>query len=286
MDPELQQQADDEFTSAFAQFGVGETPADPAPADPAPADPAPADPAPADPAPADPAPADPAPADPTPADPAPADPTPADDDLIRRLASILKQAEPAPAADATPTPAEPEPDIYTPEEQTLLTEYEKDWPDVAKAEALRRRSEYRELLNHVFREVAKELSPLAQNLRTLTERTHLADLQESISDYDDVRGKVIEWAEKQPSYLRDAYQHVIQRGTPDEIADLVGRYKQATGVATPPPPPAQKAESELPSTTKQAVAALAPVSSKRSTVVQADDPNDFDLAFANAAKTL
>ena len=273
MPPELQQQADDDFTAAFAQFGADPAPADPAPA---PADPAPA---PADPAPAEPA--EPAPAEP--AEPAPADPAPADEDLIRRLASMLKQSEPAPV---DPAPADPEPEVYTPEERAALTEYEKDWPDVAKAEALRRRGEYRELVNHVFREVAKELGPLAQTLRALSERTHLDDLHSAVEDYDDVRDKVVDWADKQPAYLRGAYQHVIQHGTPDEIADLVGRYRQATGTPAAPATPAQKADTELPSTTKQAVAALAPVSSKRSTVVQADDPNDFESAFAAAAKLL
>ena len=210
---------------------------------------------------------------------------------------MLKKAEPAPApaepapapAEPAPAPAEPEPDIYTAEEQALLSEYEKDWPDVAKAEALRRRGEYRDLVNHVFREVAKELAPLAQNMKLLAERTHLADLHDAVEDYDEVRDKVIDWANQQPAYLRNAYQHVIQQGTPDEIADLVERYRQATGTPTAPAAPAapaRKAESELPSTTKQAVAALAPVSSKRSTVVQADDPNDFESAFAAAAKAL
>ena len=273
MTMEAQKQAD-EFTAAFAQFGT----------DPAPADPAPVDPAPVDPAPVDPAPVDPAPVDPAPVDPAPVDPAPADADLIRRLASLIQKSEPpAPAAAAEP---EPEPEVYTAEEQSLLTEYEKDWPDVAKAEALRRRGEYRELVNHVFREVAKELAPLAQNLRALSERTHLDDLHSAVEDYDDVRDKVIDWANQQPAYLRGAYQHVIQHGTPDEIADLVGRYRQATGTTAAPPAPTQKADTELPSTTKQAVAALAPVSSKRSTVVQADDPNDFESAFAAAAKAL
>jgi len=203
---------------------------------------------------------------------------------LARLAELVKQPPAPKAAEPEVQPApEPEADIYSADEKTLLAEYEKDWPDVAKAEALRRRGEYRDLVNHVFREVAKELGPLSQTLKTLAERTHLNDLHEKVEDYDDVRDKVIDWVNNQPTYLQNAYKHVIQHGTPDEVADLVTRYKKETAPDTPTTP-AQKTEAELPTTTKQAVAALAPVSSKRSTIVQADDPNDFEGAFAAFAK--
>ena len=286
MTTETQQQQDDnDFTAAFAQFGTPDAPAE-TPATPESETPA------AVPAETPETPettsADETPADETPADETPADETPtavSDEDLLARLAALVKQTPPkqdAPAAVADTNP-EPEPDLYTADERTLLSEYEKDWPDVAKAEALRRRGEYRDLVNHVFREVAKELGPISQTLKTLAERTHLSDLHERVEDYDDVRDKVVEWVNNQPSYLQNAYKHVITQGTPDEIADLVARYKNETA-PTKPTVTTQKPEAELPASTKQAVAALAPVSSKRSTIVQSDDPNDFEGAFAAFAK--
>lgn len=285
MPPETQQQQDDnDFTAAFAQFGaaepaetVAEKPAEPettetkaeTPVAPVAETPEPESTAQAEPEP----------------EPEPESTAPTDDDLLARLAALVKQT-PAKKEEPEPEPtaqAEPEPDIYTADEKALLDEYEKDWPDVAKAEALRRRAEYRDLVNHVFREVAKELGPISQTLRTLAERTHLSDLHEKVEDYDDVRDKVVDWVNNQPSYLQNAYKHVIQQGTPDEIADLVARYKNETA-PTQPATTTRKTEAELPATTKQAVAALAPVSSKRSTIVQADDPNDFEGAFAAFAK--
>ncbi len=285
MPPETQHQQDDnDFTAAFAQFGAAE-PAETVAEKPA--------------EPETPVVEAETPAEPvaettetgtepeTPAEPEAAAPT--DEDLLARLAALVKQTpakKDEPAAEVEPASAvepEPEPDIYTADEKALLDEYEKDWPDVAKAEALRRRAEYRDLVNHVFREVAKELGPISQTLRTLAERTHLSDLHEKVEDYDDVRDKVIDWVNNQPTYLQNAYKHVIQQGTPDEIADLVTRYKNETA-PTQPAATTPKTEAELPATTKQAVAALAPVSSKRSTIVQADDPNDFEGAFAAFAK--
>lgn len=210
-----------------------------------------------------------------------------DDELLDRFARIVK--EKAPAADEThqvPHDQQQQP-YYTEEEAKFLQDYEKDWPDVAKAEALRRRAEYRDLVGYVFQEVAKEIMPMMDMVRTVSERTHLSDLQSSVSDYDAVRDKVIEWANNQPPYLRAAYNHVIQQGTVDEVVDLVNRYKQATGSAQRAAAPAsRRMETELPTATKQAAAALAPVSSKRSAVIAGQDPNDFESAFTSFADKL
>jgi hypothetical protein len=283
MTTETQQQQDDDFSAAFAQFGTADAPAAPVAETPAePEAPEPEAPAATEPEPEAPAATEPEATEPEPE--APAEPTtPSDDDLLARLAALVKQTPPAKEEPQEPVQPDVEPDIYSADEKALLSEYEKDWPDVAKAEALRRRAEYRDLVNHVFREVAKELGPISQTLRTLAERTHLSDLHERVEDYDDVRDKVIDWVNNQPTYLQNAYKHVIQQGTPDEIADLVTRYKNETA-PTKPTATTPKTEAELPATTKQAVAALAPVSSKRSTIVQADDPNDFEGAFAAFAK--
>lgn len=207
-----------------------------------------------------------------------------DDELLNRFARIVK--EKAPAADEAhqvPSDQQQQP-YYTDDEAKFLQDYEKDWPDVAKAEALRRRAEYRDLVGYVFQEVAKEIMPMMDMVRTVSERTHLSDLQSSVSDYDVVRDKVIEWANAQPPYLRAAYNHVIQQGTVDEVVDLIDRYKQATGsVQRTAAPASRKMETELPTATKQAAAALAPVSSKRSAVIAGQDPNDFESAFASFA---
>lgn len=272
-------QQDDDFTAAFAQFGKDE-PSTEAPETPTEPESTDADAPPA----ADATPVDEGAAEAEAPEVPEASTSPTDDELLARLVALAKQApEPTKEAESKAAAPEPEPDIYTDDEKTFLSDYEKDWPDVAKAEALRRRSEYRDLVNHVFSEVAKELGPIAETMRTLAERAHLTDLHEKVEDYDTVRENVIEWVNNQPTYLQNAYKEVIQHGTPDEVADLVSRYKKEAAPATPPAK-SSKAETELPASTKQAVAALAPVSSKRSTIVQADDPDDFEGAFEAFAK--
>ena len=214
-----------------------------------------------------------------------------DDEVLRRLAALVKDQKTAPAQEQPPVQqqTQPEPPVYSEDERQFLADYEKDWPDVAKAEALRRRSEYRELVNYVFTEVAKVLRPQIETVQAMSEMTHLQQLQTQVSDYDDVRDKVIDWAQKQPPYLQSAYKHVIEQGTVDEVADLIDRYRRDTGTSAAPaaPKPApRKVETELPSATKQAAAALAPVSSKRSAVIAGDDPNDFESAFSSFASKM
>ncbi len=212
-----------------------------------------------------------------------------DDALLQRLADLVKKQ---PAAETPPTqpatqpaaPAEPEPPVYTQEEQEFLTTYEKDWPDVARAESLRRRSEYRQLVSFVFNEVAGYLKPHLEQLEVMATQTHLRELESKVSDYDTVRDAVVEWAGQQPNYLRAAYQHVIERGTTEEVADLIGRWREATGQGQQPSAPAPKAKTtELPPATKQAAAALAPVGSKRTAPAAGIDPSDFSSAFDAAA---
>lgn len=230
------------------------------------------------------------PAEPPKAAETPPAPTPApkadEEEVLQRLARLVKE-EPAPQQSQQPQQPQ-QPQLFTQEEQEYLTNYEKEWPDIAKAESLRRRAEAQQLVSYVFAEVAKEMRPLMETVQVLAQRTHLSDLTSKVDDYEQVREGVISWVEQQPTYLQVAYKHVIENGTVEEVADLVGRYKRETGVSAQPAtaPAPRKPDTELPPATKQAAAALAPVSSKRSAVAQAVDPEDFESAFAAFASKM
>ena len=206
--------------------------------------------------------------------------------LLAKLDALLetrtKSEPPAPAAETPPAPAQ-EQAVYTPEEQVFLTEYETEWADVSKAESLKRRVEYEKLVQYVFNEVAAVLRPMTQDLQALAQERQKAQYRQVVPEYDTLQADLAAWTEKQPAYLRAAYQHVIQRGTPEDVADLVERYKRDTATNTVVESPQQKA-TELPPSAKKAAQALAPVSSKRSSVVAAEtDKNDFDGAFEKFA---
>lgn len=194
----------------------------------------------------------PAPADepPAPVDepPAPA-PTPeprlSTDDILSQFANIVaERAQPTPAP-AAPAPAAEPPPLYSADEQAMLSSYEKDWPDVAKAEAIRRRGEYQQLLGYVFNEVAQRLAPLENLVRGTTERSHVQDLYTLIPDYDTVRDPVIGWVQGQPDgIMKQTYLNIVQQGTPNDVAMLVNQWKSANGVQAAPaaaPAPAKPA---------------------------------------------
>ena len=215
-------------------------------------------------------------------EPEPAPPGPSSDELLARFAQIVRE-QPAPQPAPQPQVQQPAPPpLFTEAEIRELEAYEKDWPDVAKAEALRRRAEYSQLIGYVFEQVSQRLRPLEQMTMGGAERSHLNDLYTLIPDYDQVRDPVLAWVDQQPAYLKNAYMQVAQQGTPAEVADLVGRYKQVTGAQAPAAPVAPSAPAPA---VRKAAAALAPVKSARSNVADAQ-PEDFDSAFAAFAKAI
>jgi len=204
-------------------------------------------------------------------------------DPLERLADLLQKNQQQAPQPAPVRPAQQQAPLFSAEEATFLSEYEKDFPDVARAEGLRRRAENNVLVQHIFNEVAKVIKPIQDAAFGVMEQQHTANLHQAAPDYDTVRDKVLDWVETQPSYLQVAYKHVIEQGTVTEVADLINRYKASTGVAPAATAAASAApaakETELPAAAKQAAAALAPVGSKRS-VAAKGEPSTFEDAFA------
>lgn len=292
---------EDEFAAAFAELNTpGGAPADP-PAEDPPAEDPPADPPPVADPPVDPPPAADPPADP----PAPVDPPPApapvaetEEQIRARIraeleAELAKQAPaPAPAPAEDPPPAKK---LYSPEEEASLAKYQEDWPDIAKHEKLLRRAEYNDVINHVFSQLRPIIEEMQSKMSSYGKRTLYDDLVDMVPDYDDVRDKALAWIDTQPEYLKNAYRHVADNGTAEEVADLINRYKRETNyqapaaapAATPPAAPAAPATPPpaVPPAAAAAAAALAPVGSSRSEPPKpGPDANDFDAAFAEFAK--
>jgi cell division septation protein DedD len=143
------------------------------------------------------------------------------------------------------------------------------------------------------------VNALQERLPGVEENVQLRDLKDLVSDYDEVREPVIEWVGKQPDYLRTAYEKVTSEGTPEQVADLISRFKKETnwvapaaaGTPAPVPAPAPApapaptpapANGALPAAAAAAAASLKPVKTGRTEPNSAQDPNDFDGAWAEA----
>jgi hypothetical protein len=210
-----------------------------------------------------------------------------DDSFIDKFAQAMQKSQPRPPAPAQTAPVQQTPPaLYNQQEAAFLTEYQKDYPDVAQAQALQMRANNQVLLNHVFQEVHKAYKPYMDQLEALLEDRHMANLKTTVPDYDDsLVDKVSSWVETQPAYLKAAYTHVMERGTQDEVADLVSRFRAANPASAQQQTATTPAKPALPPAAKKAAAALAPVSGKRSAIVtDGIDPNDFGSAFERYAK--
>jgi hypothetical protein len=210
-----------------------------------------------------------------------------DAETLRAFMDTLKQASKLPEQPRVQQPRvqqpAPEPEMFSPEEKTLLATYEKDWPDVRRGEALLRKAEYRDLLSYAFDQIGAQIRPMMATLQELSGRTHVADLESAVEDYADVRDKVVNWAQEQPGYLRNAYNHVIQQGTTEEVQHLIDTWRKQSGTVIPAAASVPVAPALTPAA-KQAAARLAPVPSKRTNVSAGINPLDFDSAFATFAK--
>lgn len=221
-----------------------------------------------------------------------------DEDILNRFAEIVqsRQAQDDPRRSQQQFRQQPQPapqpvEFYSPEEKTALATFQKDWPDVARAMDVRERALAQQLVGYVFQEVANTIRPLFSQVQTVSEQSQIEQIHALVPDYAVVREPVLQWIEQQPAYLKPAYEYVRDHGTAVEVADLVQRFKQATGAAVSAPQPtalpvARVEEPSLPAAARKAVASLAPVGSKRSVVVRGDDPGDFDGAFETFAKSI
>ena len=227
------------------------------------------------------------------------EPAPPADDPIARLADMLAQRQQTTQQQPQPQPLPQPTPAYSGEELAVLRQYAQDYPDVVKAEALIRRSEYRQLTQHIFQQVAEYLAPQLALLGQVADTTVYGQISQRVPDYDTLHDQVVNWVKTQPGYLQAGMNSVIQQGTVEEIADLFDRYRQATGVTSPnpnpeiapqaqggrqtPPPPAKAPE--LSPLAKQAAQRLAPVSGKRSAPTQAA-PATYEDAFEQFAKAI
>jgi hypothetical protein len=210
--------------------------------------------------------------------------TPPAVDWEARFKELERQrAEAAPAAEVPPAAAAATPEMYNATEKEFLEQYEEDWPDITKGEALKRRAEYQQLVTHVFNEISRVYGPMVSEAynaaQTLSEDKTLDIIRTAHQDYDQIYDKVIAWADTLPSYMKSGAKEVIASGSPEAVVELIADFKKAAGVpqATSAPKPTQLSDKA-----KQAATALSVVNSKRTVVATVPDAADFDAAWSEA----
>jgi len=207
-------------------------------------------------------------------------------DKLAQAIERLAARQPAPAPTQQQQQQQAEPPEYTAEEQAVIQAYHEQFPEIARAEQLQRRSEYKQVVNYIFQQIQPALAQVAQQVAQVSTRTHMEDIYTLVPDYDEVREPTIKWVEKQPDYLRAAFDQVVRGGNIQQVADLISRYKSdpTSGYKAPTPTPdtgvATAPAAQQSARVEAAAKKLAPVAAKRSNVAtEGISPNDFDKAF-------
>lgn len=213
-----------------------------------------------------------------------------DNELVKRLAGLIKGADPVDdRVNIRQEPADPLA-MFNEAEKKFLADYEKEYPDIARAEFMRRRVENQQLVNWVFSQINAAIAPKFAEIDGLLTRTHAGDLQQVVPTYNnELRERVVTWAGTQPAYKKVAYEYVIKQGTVDEVADMIADFQKATGYVAPAKPDAAADPAKAVADAAKAAAAakLAPVKSGNAQRgVTAIAPTDYDGAFDWATKLL
>jgi hypothetical protein len=213
------------------------------------------------------------------------------DEAARRVADEKTQRETQEKADRDAAEAREIKDpVLSAEDVAQFESFRKEWPDVAKAvekmsahATAQLEAKFARSLVAIVEKVYGDIAPLAQSVSSVEGTSFRSSVLEKHSDYDTVFPKLEGWIAAQPPYLAQAYKRVYDEGNVQEVVDLVSRYKTSSGVQPQSPTTVPAPAASTPAATQAAAAALAPVTSKRSTPTkQGEDPNDFDGAFASA----
>jgi hypothetical protein len=195
---------------------------------------------------------------------------------LRAELDVLKRPPEQPAA------PEPEaPPVYTAEQQAALDGFKKEWPEVATGIELMLKQAQQQIAQQIFNSLAPALNPVLDYYQVSAADTQYNAIKSQHADYDQIYDNVLQWVDKQPSYMKTAMQHVVEEGSAAEVVDMINRYKMEVGKPVSIAPPAPKV-TDLPEATKKVARSLGVVSSKRSAVPQSQDPTDFDGAWAEA----
>lgn len=248
-----------------------------------------------DPPAADPPAADPPAADPPATDPPAADP-PAPNPLEAELAKLkaenekLKATPPAPAS-AAPTEAEKQQEaerVKAQEKSAAEWEsFKKDWAEPAAMMEKMYAGIMTSIPQMIQAAIKEAIAPIQQQTALTAEDRFKQTITAKHADAFEVigNGAVDRWIETLPSFQRAAAVAVLEKGSAEEVVELLDLFRGATPAASAAPAKTAEelaAEQKAEADKLKKKAALQAVPDKRSTSTGQPDPTDFDSAFKQA----
>lgn len=182
---------------------------------------------------------------------------------------------------------DPEPFKLSDEQTALLKTYEEEWPEVAKAVALRTQMAVSEAVGALVKQLRTELAPVVAHYAKTQGNEHFGAIKAAHEDFDTLKTQVKEWIAKQPSGLRTAYQQIAKTGSAEDVVELFNIYKKANGIGVTPQQSSADARVTVVKTpapeVQKAAASLTVVPGKRAVIPKGGiDADDFDAAWKEA----
>lgn len=221
-----------------------------------------------------------------------------DEETIRRAAELLKKTqqpkEEQPAADTPPEePEQPKTwrDFVPEDKKAVIDKYEQEWAEVSEAEEIKRTAELQLLQERLYSDLKGALAPVFETTQRLQVNAHFDAIRQQHPDFDDIRDSLAEWIDQQPEFVRPAYQEVAEKGSPQQIVDMINQFKAAKGMTGAVPevpassvrkPEQRKPAHKQPAASAKKALAAAPSPSKAEVPGSARH-DDFDDAFEEAA---
>lgn len=210
------------------------------------------------------------------------------------LAQAIAEEQERRQREAQATQQEPEKEVSY---QDFLTEQDKaaiklmdtEWSEVAGPVHALINAHVKAALvaqeKQVLAQVQQRLAPIEQVTAQSQEALYWSTIQASHPDFREAAAAIPEWIEKQPKLVQPALRAAYDRGTAEQVIELLDTYKQAIGTTgAAPAQPASSAAQVPPKAVPKAAldATLAPPTAQRSKMAASRDPNDADAAFMEA----
>lgn len=145
---------------------------------------------------------------------------------------------------------------------------DEDYPTLAKG--VEKKAE--RIARSVLSGLNAELAPIREATRETLRDRHFKAIRDAHADFDDiVKGRDLDsWVDEQPSFVRDQYKSVLERGTANSVVELLSAFKKARGA-------------QQQNTSRRSAANDAMVIHTRSAVAMRDhggeDKGDFSAGF-------
>jgi hypothetical protein len=188
-------------------------------------------------------------------------------------------------ADLTAAKAKDDQDGGTKAQDELLAGLREDFPELADKILPVVQSLVEKGVKDATAVIEQRLQPLQKSAEDLAIDKHFDAIRGAHSDYDALMAskKVDEWVNAQPSIVKSAYTQVLEKGTAEQVIELIGIYKDANKPADTPQPTKEeleaKAKAEIDAATKKtgAPASLTDIPASSAAVVdEATAINEMD----------